>query len=286
MAGYSEQGVTCGSLTLNVLTGQGAGPPLVLLHGVTRCGRDWQILFPTLGTLGRVHALDLRGHGLSDRATDGYRVIDYVTDVDFFLSTLEEPVVLVGHSLGAMVAAAVAARQPDRVRSLVLEDPTFEMTGRRIDETGFLDLFRAYRPFVGSPLPNGQLARELAAQLVRAPGGVRQVPLGSIRDPAALRFIAACLKRLDPAVLTPTLEGCWLEGYDVFGTLTRLRCPVLFLQGDYAAGGALPDDYAAELCERIADVSFIKLSGVGHNIHASQPEAMLRVVLPFLQSID
>jgi pimeloyl-ACP methyl ester carboxylesterase len=60
----------------------------------------------------------------------------------------------------------------------------------------------------------------------------------------------------------------------------------LFLQADHAAGGALPDDYARDLAGGIADAALVKLSGVGHNIHTSQPEAMMRVVVPFLLSLD
>jgi pimeloyl-ACP methyl ester carboxylesterase len=257
-----------------------------LLHGVTRRGLDWELVFSTLSLLGRVVALDLRGHGSSPWMGSAYRVVDYVADVGAYLRRLAEPVVLAGHSLGAMVAAAVAAEMPEWVYGLVLEDPTFEMTGKRIGETGFHDLFEAYRPFASSTLPTSEVARTLAVRTVRAPGGAGRVPLGSVRDAATLRFIAGCLKRLDPEVLSPILEGRWLDGYDVSGVLSRIACPTLLVQADFAAGGALPDEYAAELAGGIADVAHIKLPGVGHNIHSGQPEAMMRVVVPFVRSLD
>jgi pimeloyl-ACP methyl ester carboxylesterase len=275
-----------GSMNLHVGDPTGHGPALVLLHGVTRCGQDWRIVLPTLDRLGTIVALDLRGHGSSPRARNGYRVIDYVADVIGAFRDLAAPVVLVGHSLGAMVAAAVAGAVPELVRGLVLEDPTFEMTGRRIGETSFLDLFQAYRPFAGSRSPTAEVARALGDRMVRTPDGRGRVPLNAVRDPGTLRFIASCLKRLDPAVLTPIIEGRWLEGYDVDGALAQIRCPTLFLQADHAAGGALPDDYARDLAGGIADAALVKLSGVGHNIHTSQPEAMMRVVVPFLLSLD
>ena len=66
----------------------------------------------------------MRGHGKSDRAPDDqYHNIDYARDVIAFLKHIGEPVVLIGHSLGAMTAIIVASQYPEGVRALVLLDP-------------------------------------------------------------------------------------------------------------------------------------------------------------------
>jgi pimeloyl-ACP methyl ester carboxylesterase len=57
------------------------------------------------------------------------------------------------------------------------------------------------------------------------------------------------------------------------------------LQGDFLAGGALPDHYAAELAGLIPDAIPLKFPGVGHNIHGTHPDAVLRAVIPFLASL-
>jgi pimeloyl-ACP methyl ester carboxylesterase len=280
-----DETVDGAGVALHASVGPRNGPPLVLLHGVTRAGRDWDILLPALLPRWTVHAFDQRGHGRSGRATGAYRVTDYADDAVAYVRGLDEAAVVVGHSLGAMVAAAVAARLPDRVHAVALEDPTFEMTGRRIDETGFADLFRAYFPHAGSDRPISEIVAALAAEPVRTPTGER-APLGTIRDAAALRFIAACLRRLDPGVLSIILEGRWLDGYDAADMLRNVACPALFLQADFTAGGALPDEYANELADMIAECSLVKLFGIGHNIHGTQPGAVLRVLLPFLASLS
>lgn len=263
------------------------GPPIVLLHGVTRRWQDWLPIVPVLASTWEVRALDFRGHGESSRAPGAYRVIDYVPDIVAYLEgELESPAILIGHSLGGMVAAAVAAELHDRVRGLVLEDPTFHMTGDRIQETGFPDLFRAFQPHAGSDRPLAEIAAALAEAPIRVPNQDAPARLGDLRDPASLRFSAACLKRLDPNVLDWPLEGRWLDCYDVDRTLRRIACPTLLLQADCAVGGALPDSYAQELADQIADCTLIKLDGIAHNIHSSQPEAMARLVLPFLASLD
>jgi pimeloyl-ACP methyl ester carboxylesterase len=280
-----EQMFPAEGAALHVAVGPANGPPLVVLHGVTRRWDDWIVLVPHLSATWQVHAFDHVGHGRSGRAPMSYRVVDYVPGIIAYLETLAEPAVVVGHSLGAMVAAAVAARCPSKVRGLVLEDPTFEMTGSRIDETGFPALFQAFARHAGSTRMVSDIARDLASTDVIVPGRKGPVPLATLRDHASLRYTAACLRRLDPAVLPVILEGRWLEGYDVLHTLSRVLCPALFLHGDFNAGGALPDDYAQELASEVPDVVPIKLPGAPHNIHTSMPEAMLRFLLPFLASL-
>ncbi|MFM8583958.1 MAG: alpha/beta fold hydrolase, partial [Planctomycetaceae bacterium] len=99
-----EQSQPVGSVTLNVARTGTESPDVIFLHGVTR---RWQSFLPIVAPLAvrhRLELLDLRGHGASGRAS-GYRVIDYVGDVVERLGQLAAPVVLYGHSLGAMVAA-------------------------------------------------------------------------------------------------------------------------------------------------------------------------------------
>ena len=70
-------------------------------------------------------------------------------------------------------------------------------------------------------------------------GGFKR--LGDLRDRASLAWSAQCLSQLDPEVLTPVIEGRWLDGYDFPDALSRVRCPTLLLQADPSAGGALTD---------------------------------------------
>ncbi len=278
-----------GSLPLHHAEGPDHGPPLVLLHGVIRRWQDFLPILPALCFRWRVLAVDFRGHGRSGHDPDGrYRVVDYVADVVSLIEhrSPSEPVILVGHSLGAMVAAAVAAEMPGRVRAVVLEDPPFAMMGDRIGETSYLDLFRGYRPFAGSRLPVPEIAAGLAEIRLTPPGQTAPIRLGDARDATSLRFSASCLRQLDPAVLGPIVDGRWLDGYDVAGTLRKVACPTLLLQADFAAGGALPDDYAVEVASTIPDATHIRLPGIGHQIHGSQPEAMLRLMTGFLESLD
>lgn len=287
----NEKIVSTRHVNLNVAQGAKTGPPLVMLHGVTRRWQDFLPLLPSLTLRWEIHGIDFRGHGLSGRVKSAYRAIDYVSDVVSYLrQALDEPAVLLGHSLGAMVAAAVAAEEPELVQAIVLEDPPFEVMGLRLRETMFHDLFLGYQPLAGSALPIDELTRKLAEVRVGRGNGVGLLPsprrLGDVRDEPSLRFHAACLKQLAPEVLDPIVACRWLEGYETERVLQQVTCPVLFLRGDFLTGGALPDDYAESLIARLRYVTARKFQGVGHGIHSSATIEMANCVAGFLESLD
>jgi pimeloyl-ACP methyl ester carboxylesterase len=101
----------------------GARRPLALLvHGLTSSSRTWWRVGPALAERGfRVLAVDLRGHGSSPRTVAALSAADLADDV---AETVPGPVdLLVGHSLGALVALKLVTRRPGFARRLVLEDP-------------------------------------------------------------------------------------------------------------------------------------------------------------------
>lgn len=103
--------------------GQASSPPAVLLHGPGEDAADWEPLARELASSWRVHAPDLRGHGDSEH-TGPYTVEQLTDDLEAFLDALGmRRVALVGHSVGAVPAYLFAARCPDRVIRLVLEEP-------------------------------------------------------------------------------------------------------------------------------------------------------------------
>ncbi len=279
-----------GEHRLNVAVGPDNGPTLLLLHGVTRSWNDWINVVCHLTPRWQVVAFDFRGHGESEPTRAGYRVADYVQDALSVLRQIAgEPTVVVGHSLGAMVAAAVAAELPRSVRAVVLEDPPFHTMGDRIAQTPLLDYFRQLEQLVArrdaAPLSIAELARTLADVRMRSPDGDSLQRLGDVRDAAALRFAAACLSKIAPALLAPITAGRWLDGYDVHATVRAIRCPVLLLQADAAAGGMLTDVDAEFVAANSSDCVRHRFPGTGHLIHGTDAAAMLRVLVPFLESL-
>jgi len=114
--------VRVGDVRLHVQA-MGAGPPVVMLHGLL-VGNLASWFFTTAPALANSHEVtlyDLRGHGRSDRPVGGYGVETMMRDLDGLVdSEIREPVSLVGHSYGALIALHYAMAHPERVERLVL----------------------------------------------------------------------------------------------------------------------------------------------------------------------
>ena len=119
--------MSCGERPVTVHRfGNTDAPPVVLVHGLTEAGTAWPDLVEHWGDRWDVHAPDLRGHGSSPRFTadeiaDAADVL--LDDVVALVDALAEPVALVGHSLGGLLALRAALARPASVWALVLEDP-------------------------------------------------------------------------------------------------------------------------------------------------------------------
>ncbi len=102
--------------------GPSDGPPLLLIHGWAYDSMAaWFRLAPLLAKRARVVAIDLRGHGKSDRVRGQVRMEDLADDVGAVLDSLGlGRMTVVGYSMGGMVAQCLAKRHPGRVSGLVL----------------------------------------------------------------------------------------------------------------------------------------------------------------------
>jgi len=255
------------------------------LHGVTRRWQTFLPLAPFLTARWQVQAVDFRGHGGSERAPGGYHVVDYVADLVHLLGRQARAgLVIYGHSLGAMVAAGVAARLPEAVRACVLEDPPFHTMGTRIFQSRLISFFRALHELARAGFTPQELARRLPEVRTVDPVTNAVERLGDVRDAAALRFTASCLARLDPEVFEPIIAGAWLEGYDWQEVVAAIRCPTLVLQADPAAGGMLTDDDARWLAAHLRDGAHVRYPGAPHLIHAARTVELAGHVLAFLES--
>jgi pimeloyl-ACP methyl ester carboxylesterase len=245
-------------------------PPLLLLHGVTRAGGDWSPVVPRLAGDWRVIAVDQRGHGLAPRA-HRYLVVDYVADAAQLLrERVRQPAVILGHSLGAMVAAGVAAAVPELVRGVVLADPPFHTMGERIVGTAWEAQFAGIRAAAARGGSVEELAAALAAIRLPRPDG-STMRLGDLRSPQALQWHAACVANLDPLVLDPVIAGRWLEGYDRVSVAAAIQCPATLLQADTGAGGCLSDADRDSFVAGCRECVVERVVGAGHLLHWERP---------------
>src|ERR1044072_1074200 len=107
----------------------GSGPTIALLHGLGGAASNWTLVAPPLAGRFRVVVPDLPGHGGSSALPAPVEALHPCADR--IGSVLPEPAVLVGHSLGAVVALRLAVRRPELVRGVVLAGAAGIGTGTR-----------------------------------------------------------------------------------------------------------------------------------------------------------
>lgn len=132
-----EQGEGHKTVTLSLgdcyyrVAGPEQGKPMLLIHGATVPGWEYDRLTPLLNEAGfRTYAPDLYGHGKSDRPRVPYDVELFVEQMEEFLRCVigEHVVTVIGHSLGAAIAAKLGAQSPGRIENLVLAAPLVDFT--------------------------------------------------------------------------------------------------------------------------------------------------------------
>jgi pimeloyl-ACP methyl ester carboxylesterase len=229
-------------------------PPVLLLHGLGVGGVVWQAfarrLLPHLAAV----APDLRGHGQSDAPPDGYAPSDYATDLEGVFEDLgvaSAPVV--GHSLGALVALALADLRPDLVQWLVLLDPPLDAALRNPEISEVYTLRHASA---------GELERYL---LSRNPGGGEMLA----------QVLAKLFRQASDAAFEAMLQR------DATASLPLARARTLVLQADPLQGGVLGDAAADAVVQAMPNAELRKIEGAPHALHASHPADVAEAILRF-----
>lgn len=273
-------------LTIQVWDSGGDLPTLLFFHGVLRNHQDFYPILAQFSRFYRCVAVDLRGHGASGRNPSQYRVQDYVNDmVEFTEMEFGHGVYLYGHSLGGMIAAAVAARLPHLVRGVIMEDPPFHTMGDRLRSSSLGGYFDGVLDAKLRSQSLQELTRNLSEVQMQDPTTGRTWKLSDVRDQVSIRFAARCLLDVDSDVLLPIVEGRWLEGYNVEETLSKISSPTLILQADGAAGGMLTDEDASFIQSVVPETFLYRMQHIGHLMHWGATEKTVNTSLAFLQSL-
>jgi lipase len=258
---WEEETVPCGAVGLRLRRMVApAAPPLLLVHGLGVSGAVWVPLARRLAPCYAALAPDLRGHGASDEPPTGYAPADYARDLIGLLDALAlRALPVVGHSLGALVALALAELRPDRVTALVLVDPPLD---RAIPYTDVEQVYRLRH----------EPARALEAYLLAA-------------DPSGNRAQAAALARMFRQAADIAFEAVLATAPDAWNAweqARRVQQPTLVVQADPAHGGMLGSAAARELVARLPRGQHLALPEAAHAVYASHPAALATAMLEFV----
>jgi pimeloyl-ACP methyl ester carboxylesterase len=289
--GLVEHEFDTGEVRLNYAEGPAHGPPLVLLHGL---GRRWQVFLPVIPALSmrwHIFAVDLRGHGKSSHVARGYHGPQYSEDIARLLrERVPAPAVLFGHSLGGMLAMAVAAGHqkadhPELVRALILGDNM--IVARRLRNPMYTALFSGLRDLARSGGSVEQIAVGIGRIVLPVPGTDESVAIRELpgNDEAYLLSWARSVQQVDADAYEMTLDGSSIEGWDGEAVLRGIACPTLLLQGTPELGGLMTDADVALATRLLPHHTHVKFRNLGHALFIQQPEPVLRAVTNFLESL-
>jgi pimeloyl-ACP methyl ester carboxylesterase len=263
----------------------GEGPTLVLLHGYPQTWYEYRAVIPELARHFTVVAPALRGAGGSSAPADGYDKKTMAQDLRALLTELglNQPVHLVGHDIGTMVAYAYAAQYPDGVAKLVLSEapipdpavyqfPSLTPNGPGFWNFGFFNLAN------GLPEAMVQGRERVWVELFIASLAVHR---DRATESEAVREYARHLE--DPAHLRASFEWFRALNQDVADNHEfaerPLSIPVLAIGAANSLGQAVPDQVARYATEVQAEV----IADSGHWIFEERPDEMTRILLSFLR---
>ncbi len=256
-------------------------PPILLIHGFGANLNQWRHNLPALSTVAPVYAIDLLGFGDAEKATASYGAMLWAEQgSDFIRQIIGQPVNLVGHSLGALVALTLAHRHPDWVRRVLLITVPIPASREDLVADWVADLGRTMERWVASPL----LLRPLF-RVVRRRQFLERALRGIYTRPDAVDE-----ELIDTFALPPQQRGaartlCYLVNArsdadfspSVTGMLAALTQPTIILWGQ--RDRVIPPRFAVGLADLSPHIQLRYLPDVGHCLYDEDPDTFNPVVI-------
>ncbi|WP_455209421.1 pimeloyl-ACP methyl ester esterase BioH [Kaarinaea lacus] len=246
----------------------GEGDPIYLLHGWALNGRVWDDVVPALARYGRVIAIDLPGHGKSDLPPNGRYDLDTICDE--IKQILTANAVVIGWSLGGLIALNLANRYPQLIRKLILvaASPQFVQSSnwphavKHQVINGFAQsLADDYRATIQRFLAIQALGSEQAKHAIK-----------QLREKVFINGEPQC---------TALREGLnLLSKSDLRSQLPNIRCSTLIVLGEKDT--LIPASAGADTAALLADSRLAIIKGAGHAPFLSHTAEFLNITTAFI----
>ncbi len=250
----------------------GPGPVVVLLHGFPLDHTMWDAQRTSIGSVYRVIAPDLRGHGKTAAPEGIYTIDGMADDVIETLDALglREPLVIGGLSMGGYVALSIAARYPERLRALMLlntragADSATAARGRE-DTAREVETADSVAKVVDAMLP------KLTA------------PTTPERRPDLVARVQAMMEQTTPRAVAGALRGMAVRP-DRTAELARIAVPTLVVAG--AEDQVIPLDESRQMAGSIPNARLVVIPEAGHLAPLENPAATDEAIIQFLESLS
>lgn len=245
---------------------QGQGDPVIFVHGNGSTHATWAGVIGHLDQEFRCVSYDLRGHGASPLAADRLDLEIFVEDLEALRNEVGlARAAFIGHSFGAVIAAAYALKYPGRVAALgLLAAPAARSAADR----------QAADRLIASLKARG--VKATMSTLVESWYTDRFVA----EHPEALRDRLGHLDTIDDAVFIETYA--LYSRIDIDAWLDRIGMPTLVLTGEFARGAGA--DVAASIASRLADARLVVIAGLKNGILTEVPGQVAGEIRDFLRA--
>lgn len=258
--------------------GPANGPPVLLIHGMGSSTFSWRHTLPALAKAGyRAVACDLRGFGLSDKV--GAADYSHQAQAEAMAHLMNilgiSKAVVVGHSMGANVAAHLAVSHPERVEKLVIVDGYFIQKKHMVSRiTGTMLRFPPFRRW-----------GRLALRTLLTPDNVTRVIRSAFADPAAVtaQVVSGYMRPLQTAGWDEAALGIVRDlGRSVLtAPLSSIRIEALFIWGEGDRWVPLAKGKAFQ--RQMVGAELVKIPHAGHMPMEERPHAFNEVLVTFLR---
>ena len=238
--------------------GDESAPPVVCVHGYTSSAEAFNAPARHFQDRFRLIAPDVRGHGDSAWSPDGaYQYADQASDLGALVDALRlNRFVLIGTSMGGIIAMTYASAHAERLAGLVLNDigPDVEDGSKRITS------MVGSRPETFATLEDAIAWRRQASPVTasRSTEDQRELALGVLRRAAA----GAWAWKMDPAYIRQRVEQGPPRRPDLWPVLGRIQCPTLVVWG--TASDVLSEAQARRMVAALPHGEFVSVPDVAH----------------------
>lgn len=245
----------------------GAGPPVLLLHGLGSSSEDWALQTPEFAKNYTVVTVDTRGHGRSAKPPGPYSIPQFAADVAALMACLEiVPAHVLGLSMGGMIAFQLAVDYPYLLRSMVIVNSYPELLPQNLAQR--LAWYR--RQVIIRLLGMKRMGQYLGGLLFPEP---HQAELRQI--------LAERWAKNDKRAYLATTKA--LYGWSLTRRLGEIRCPTLVITADQ---DYTPVAHKEAYTAKIPGARLVVIPNSRHATPVDQPERFNEVVLEFWEGVE
>lgn len=267
----------------------GGGLPILLVHGLGGSAANWDAVGPRLSELGHAVAMDLPGFGLSPPGPD-WELATYAAAVQSAIDSLGGRAVLVGNSMGALIAEMVAAADPDTVEALALVSPATPPrfpdprihwpTARRLAIQATPVLGRAVSRYFLRRFTPEELVRLSLSTIAHDPGRVPPDVVTELTDVARARFMLPWAEEAVPST-GRSIARLFFRRSSFVAMVREISSPTLVVHG--IEDHIVSPTSVEWLCSLRPDWDLVQMEDTGHVPLLDAPVRFVGVVMPWLQ---